>query len=69
VPVDLTQPLLDEDDVVVGAHSVQNGVGDVADGDVDPGRDVDDLAGEPVDVGSDDRLDRLGVVVDVEPVP
>ena len=38
------------------------------DGDVDPGRDVHDLAGEHVDVRRDDRLDRLGVVVDVEPV-
>ena len=43
-------------------------VGDVADRDVDPRGDVHDLAGERVDVGRDDRLDRLGVVVDVEPV-
>ena len=40
----------------------------LVDRDVDAGRDVDDLAGERVDVGGDDRLDRLGVVVHVEPV-
>ena len=68
VPVDLAEPLVDEDDLGVGADGREHRVGHVAYGDVDPGGDVDDLAGEHVDVGGDDRLDRLGVVVDVEPV-
>ena len=50
------------------ADRCQHRVGHVAHRDVDPGRDVHDLAGKRVDVRSDDRLDRLGVVVDVEPV-
>jgi hypothetical protein len=68
VPVDLAEPLLDEDGLRVDPDGRDHRLGDVADGDVDPGRDVDDLASEPVDVRRDDRLDRLGVVVDVEPV-
>ena len=66
--VDLAEPLVDEDLLHVHADRREHHVGDVADRDVDPGRDVHDLAGERVDVGGDDRLDRLGVVVDVEPV-
>ena len=50
------------------AEDVEHQVGDLADRDVDPGRDVDHLAGDIVDVGGDHGLDRLGVVVDVEPV-
>ncbi len=38
------------------------------DRDVDSRRDVQHLAGDAVDRGRDDRLDRLGVVVDVQPV-
>ena len=59
---------LDEDEVSVGADRREHRVGHITNGDVDPGRDVDHLAGETVDVGRDDGLDRLGVVVDIEPV-
>ncbi len=41
---------------------------DLRDRDVDARRDVEHLAGDAVDVGGDHGLDRLGVVVDVEPV-
>ena len=43
-------------------------VGDVGHGDVDPGGDVDHLARDAVEIRRDDRLDRLGMVVDVQPV-
>ena len=46
----------------------QHRLGDVVDRDVDACRHVHDLARDRVDVGGDDRLDRLGVVVHVEPV-
>src|SRR5262249_57451891 len=46
----------------------ENKVGDVRDRDVDAGRHVDHFAGDRVEVCLDDRLDRFGVVVDVEPV-
>ena len=70
VAVDLPEPL---GDVHLGrarvADRVEHQIGDVRHGDVDPRRDVHDLAREPVDRRVDQRLDRLGVVVDVEPVP
>ena len=49
------------------AEQVENLVRDLRHRDVDARRDVDHLADDRV-VGRDDRLDRLGVVVHVEPV-
>ena len=68
--VDLAEPL---GDVHLGrrrrfADGIEHEVGDLGDGDVDAGRDVHDLPGDVVDRRVDQRLDRLGVVVDVEPV-
>jgi hypothetical protein len=47
---------------------VQDVVGDVLDRDVDARRHIDHLACHAVEIRLDQRLDRLGVVVDVEPV-
>jgi hypothetical protein len=50
------------------ADGFEHRLGDARHRDVDAGRQVDHLARDAVDVGRDDRLDALGVVVDVEPV-
>src|ERR671919_198984 len=50
------------------ADAVEDEVGDLGDGDVAPGRNVHDLPGHGIRVARDERLDRLGVVLDVEPV-
>ena len=50
------------------ADGLEHEVGDLGHRDVDARRDVDHLARERVERSVDQRLDRLGVVVDVEPV-
>ena len=69
VAVDLSEPLRDVHLRRLRlADALEHEIGDVGHRDVDARGDVDDLARELVDRRLDQRLDRLGVVVDVEPV-
>ena len=69
MPVDLAEPLGDERlQRRRLAEGVEHGIGDVRDRDVDAGRDVQHLARDVLERRGDHGLDRLGVVVDVEPV-
>ena len=68
VPVHWIEPLFHVNHPGVRPDRLEHEPSHVPDGDVHAGRHVHDLADHGIQRRRDDRLDRLGVVVDVEPV-